>query len=641
MNMKLRMLVALVITLGVAASVMGLINPSFTPCDLVEQSDTILELEIKKVDDKGLVVVSVKKVIKGEFESKEIKIDLEASILAKAAGGKLKEFVGKGQKQALLFIGMFQAGDDDMGGGGMDEEAKGFLHIAGEVTDNNQNEWFVLDAVPDDISAWDMSKLDSKMLGTWNGSTAMLIKVVKYCMEDEGAVLPSNSGVSWDAEVRLAKLSGKVTGIVAVDLTSKDAKGKSDLFVACVDGDRILRLSGKTGQDMTGKCKLTSKSHAFAWGDFNIDGRIDLASFDGKALSLHTQQADGTFTAGVIDIGAALKGGCISLTTVDSGVKGRPALVAATKASPVVITFAADGKATAKAVVAGDFPGKVLGATSVLLAADFDSDGKADLVQMFPNGGLFYKGQGGATFAAPVKTLIAAGEDKAGASLGDYDADGLIDIFVVADDRNRLWHNVGGGKFLNMLVVSGEIFYHPKPGGIASDTGDFNNDGRQDVLIAYHVQQKPHLFFNRGWRSFGHAYMVDLDEQKLLDQAGDGQQTACFGDFNGDGALDMILVLTNGEVWCFPRKIEEGPALAVRPVLPLGGDVAGPVIVRATKDDWSYGAFVVRAGEPGPLVGMQRTGPVVLKWLTPDGKEHTKTVFAQGGPVRAELSDKK
>lgn len=640
MSMKCAMVVALSITLGFTASAVGLINPGFTPVDLVEQSDTILELQIKKVDDKGLLVASVKTILKGKFESKEIKIDLEASILSKAAGETLNKLAGRGQRKALLFVGMFEAGEDG-GGGGMGEEAKGFLHIAGEATDNNQNEWFGLDAVPDDVSAWDMGKLESKMLATWNGSTAMLVKVVKYCLKAEDAELPSNSGVSWAPEVKLAKLAGKVAGVAAVDLTSKDAKGKSDLFVACADGDRILRLSGKVGQDVTGKYKLTSKSRAFAWGDFNIDGRIDLASFDGKALSLHTQQADGTFAARAVDTGDALKAGCMSLTTVDSGDKGRPALVAATKASPVVITFAADGKATARPVVAGDFPGKALGAASVLLAADFDSDGKADLVQMFPLGGLFYKGRGGAKFAAPIRTMIAAGEGKAAASLGDFDADGLLDIFVVADDRNRLWQNVGGGKFLNMLVVSGEIFYHPKPGGVATDIGDFNNDGRQDVLIAYHVPQKPHLFFNRGWRSFGQAYMVDLDEQKLLEQAGDGQQAACFGDFNGDGALDMVLVLTGGEVWVFPRKIEDGPALAVRPVLPLGGDVAGPVVVRATKDDWSLGAFVVRAGEPGPLLGMQRTGPVVLTWLTPDGKEHTKTVLAQGGPVRAELSDNK
>ena len=66
----------------------AMINPNFTPVDLVRQSDVIITLEFKNVElakDKegrnvGWAVATVQKVLKGKFEDKEVKIDLMAGI---------------------------------------------------------------------------------------------------------------------------------------------------------------------------------------------------------------------------------------------------------------------------------------------------------------------------------------------------------------------------------------------------------------------------------------------------------------------------------------------------------------------------------------------------------------------------------
>ena len=76
----------------------------------------------------------------------------------------------------------------------------------------------------------------------------------------------------------------------AVDLAGD---GRLTLFVASNKGDRLFAFDAKaeTFKDVTATRKLRSKSSAFAWGDFNGDARLDLASYDGTTLTGHAQQA--------------------------------------------------------------------------------------------------------------------------------------------------------------------------------------------------------------------------------------------------------------------------------------------------------------------------------------------------------------
>lgn len=612
--------------------------PNRTPKEVVNQSDMILVLEFVKPDaEASELKAKVTRVVKGKFTPKEITLDLEVSELSKVADAKLKDFIGKGQKQGLLFVGKFK--DFEYMN---PEETLGFLHLAGEFTDMNQNEWFSLGAVPDRPAEWDLLKIDSQLLSCFSGGTDMLLRCVDYVLTDKNAEVPAYCDATWAPEIALGKVSGKVYAAKAIDLTGNNANGRADLFIAADSGDKLFRYADGKMADITVACKLTSKSQAFAWGDFDGNAKLDLASYDGKGLTVHSQQADGTFVVKTCDTGDALSG-LIELSTMDVGSKGRPALLATGRGYPVLLTIGEDTKVTAKPLGKGEFPEKDVGTVGHSLAADFDGDGVADIVQLGSKGGLFYKGKSPGEFAAPALTLASCGEGRSAACLGDFDADGLPDILTVAGDQNRLWQNLGGGKFINMLVASGDIFYRPRAGGTAVNSGDYNNDGRADVLIVYGVEQRPHLYFNRGFRSFEHAYSVDLDELPRLDQARQGQQAGCLADFTGDGALDMLLVLKkDGEVWLFPRQVDDKtPSSAVIAALPLGGTTAGPLNVCAWSGTRPLGAQAVRAGEPGAFYGTKQPGPVMLKWKTPDGKEHEKAVAVEKGPVRVMLDDGK
>ena len=609
----------------------AIIRPEFPPEVLYRESETVLVLELKVGAKDGKVVGEVKQILKGACEKKQLTIDLEASPLAVAAGGELKGLIARGQKQALLFTGRFE--NQEAGGGEPgDEEVKGMLHLGGPW--NGQNQWFVLSQFEPGV--WDMDKIDEYMLGCWNGSTDMLIRCINYIRSTPDAEVPVTGGVEWAGKLSFGKLETTAVDAVAVTLAGAGAKGKvamPELFLPGGGGDRLYRWDGKTLADVTAKHKLASKSLAHAWGDFDADGRIDLASWDGKALAIHSQTDDGTFAGKTVDTGAALKNGCLALATVDVGQKGRPGLVASTKASPVLLTIQADGSVQCKPLVAKEWPGKELGAPGKCLVADLDGDALADVLQVCEGASLFYKGTGPGAFAPPVLSQVAVRGGSYDACLGDFDADGLPDVFIAAGVRNSLWHNLGAGKFRNLYPVSGEISYHSKSGGISACSGDFNNDGRQDILIAYGEQQmSPHLYFNRGFCSFGQAYEADLNEQRLLPEADAGQQAGCLGDFNGDGALDMVLVLKDGALWFFPREVDDEHALVAVAALPVGGSQAGPVNVTAWRNDRPLGAQVVRAGEPGAFFGTQEAGPIVIKWTMPGAKIQKKEIIVEEGP---------
>jgi hypothetical protein len=197
-----------------------------------------------------------------------------------------------------------------------------------------------------------------------------------------------------------------------------------------------------------------------------------------------------------------------------------------------------------------------------------------------------------------------------------------------------LYQNLGGGKFGNVLSHSGSFGYISKPGGICCQTIDVNNDGRQDMFVAYSAGLAPQVFFNRGFRCFGLARKMDSQLQRLLPQAAEGQQAGCMADFTGHNAFDMFLVLANGELWLLPRRVEDA-ALGVVAALSPRSPHAGPVHVTAfDQNKRPLGAWSVTAGAPGAMFGMSEPGPLTLKWRLPGGAMQEKEVVVEGKAKR-------
>ena len=577
-----------------------------------------------------MATAAVKKVVKGRLERKEIAVDLLAGPFEQT-GKEVARMITGGTKEALLFAGKFEFDD---GGGGMpdDDERPTHMHLGGL--------WFTLSPYEKD-NIWELDREDSFWLMAWEGGTDMLLRAVEYCLSDPNAKVPAYAEVEWAGAVKVGKVEGPVFAAAAVSLSDRDG---ADLFLACEKGDRLFRWNGGTLEDVTAAAAPRSASRVFAWGDFNGDGRLDLASHDGHALRLFLRQKDGAWTPLALKADAELKDGCLGLATVDCGRTLRTALVASTKGAPrLLMPMPGGGTLVETLPAAGDALRKDLGDGGRCLVEDFDGDGRPDVLQLYATGGLFYKGTAADKYAEPVKTEAALGAGRAETCVGDWDADGLPDLFVTAEDKIRVWQNLGGGRFAEVChgkggsfaTPSGDVAYLAKPGGSAAQCADFNNDGRQDLLIAYRWEKCPGLFFNRGFRSLCKDYALDVGERKLLPlpQRGEGQQAACLGDFNGDGALDMAVVLTGGNLWVFPRKVENGNNRAVVVSLPAGAKHAGPVSVWAYAGERLLGAWSVRAGEPGTIIGLQEPGTVTLRWHAAGRKAREEQVVVKDGPL--------
>jgi hypothetical protein len=94
-----------------------------------------------------------------------------------------------------------------------------------------------------------------------------------------------------------------------------------------------------------------------------------------------------------------------------------------------------------------------------------------------------YRNNGDGTFA---NVTERAGVGETGLCLGtvwgDYDDDGYPDLYVVNDfGRNTLYHNNRDGTFEDVTVASGTLAYGA---GMSASMGDYDNDGRLDIYIA-------------------------------------------------------------------------------------------------------------------------------------------------------------
>lgn len=587
--------------------------------DLVEQPDEILLLEFTGVTPEGLAKAAIRKVFKGNLKEKELTLDLMAGTFE----GQGKEFMSRikrGVNPAMMFSGEMEVEGMDMAGGG--SVMVGFLYYGDQ---DSLSRW--ISFRKNDKSIWEFDKVEDYLFSVWAGGTDMLVKAVSYILSDPDPYIPTwyADQVAWKETIRIGKFEEKGTLIRSVDL---EGNGKPDMFVANAAGDRVIRFNGKSFDDVTEKLGLQSASAVWTWGDVNADGNLDLVSWDGKGLSIHTQKADGTFGKKAVGTAAALAGGCASLAVLDLGERGHGMVLAGTRGMPMVLTVAAAG-VKAELLAPAASPAKDLGPGGICLAADFDGDGILDVVQLFERGGYFYRGTGKGRFAAPVETAAATGPGRNAVCLGDFDGDGLPDILGTAEDKCRVWQNEGAGKFTDLLQLSGEIVYVSKPGGVDVAVGDVNNDGRQDVFLAY-AGIPTQGFLNQGFRSLIQAADLDVDRQ-MVPGSKAGQQSACLADFNGDGTLDLALALKDGTTWLVTREPGRR-TLGVTVALPPGEN--GPLKVVATTATRRLGAWMVHAGDPGVLIGARKAGPLSIEWTFPDGRKQKKDVIINDLPLR-------
>lgn len=133
----------------------------------------------------------------------------------------------------------------------------------------------------------------------------------------------------------------------------------------------------------------------------------------------------------------------------------------------------------------------------------------------------------------------------AGAGAGDFNNDGLVDLFFSSNQgQNKLYLNKGGLKFEDVTTAA-KI---PQDGGWSTGVSvvDINNDGLLDIYVCrvgnYDILQGRNQFLIcKGIDKNGVPFYEDEAKQMGLDFSGFSTQAA-FLDYDGDGDLDMYLM---------------------------------------------------------------------------------------------------
>ncbi|MBC8366937.1 VCBS repeat-containing protein [bacterium] len=163
---------------------------------------------------------------------------------------------------------------------------------------------------------------------------------------------------------------------------------------------------------------------------------------------------------------------------------------------------------------------------------DYDGDGMVDiyLANKYEDNCLFQNLGGGSFEDMAADPLNAVGDCQASA-WADMDNDGDLDIFLTrtSGETNLLFRNDGGGfTDLSTALLGGSSY----SSGMA--WGDYDNDGLVDLYVA-NVYAADRLFHNEGDGIFSEATAAPMGD------AGYGR-SANWTDYDEDGDLDLYLV---------------------------------------------------------------------------------------------------
>jgi hypothetical protein len=175
-------------------------------------------------------------------------------------------------------------------------------------------------------------------------------------------------------------------------------------------------------------------------------------------------------------------------------------------------------------------------------AAFGDYDGDSDLDIFVVNLGQANvlhenNGQGAFEDVAPTLGLDDPG-DGVGCIFADFDNDGHLDLFVTnRPGANRLYHNQGDGTFEEVGSTAGVA--DPSQSGEGAVFGDYDRDGLVDLYVLNYGGQ------NRLYRNLGDETFEDVATTAGVANADDGEG-GTFADYDNDGDLDLFVCNANG-----------------------------------------------------------------------------------------------
>jgi len=298
-------------------------------------------------------------------------------------------------------------------------------------------------------------------------------------------------------------------------------------------------------------------SAGLCWGDYNNDGLIDLfiTNWNNQHNSLYKNEGNGILTRITEGVIVNDRGFSSGPTWADYDNDGFLDLFVANQQNQNNFLYHNNGDGTFQKIIEGDIVSDY-GDSYSSAWADYNLDGYLDLyvANSSSQGNFLYKNNGDGTFKRIKNGEIV--KDKAnsfGSSWGDYNNDGYPDLFVANKGgiNNTLYKNNKDGTF--QKITESKIV---NDGGNSNGAswGDYNNDGYLDLYVTngafFFTGENNFLYKNNGDGTFSkiESTIPTSDNAKSM--------SANWADFDNDGDLDLfvtnyvhddLLYLNNGD----------------------------------------------------------------------------------------------
>jgi hypothetical protein len=372
-------------------------------------------------------------------------------------------------------------------------------------------------------------------VGDFNGDNLSDIAVGSAGGNNAVAILLSNGAGGFTTASPVAA-GGRV---YTITLGKFNGDNVLDLALGMENQSAVFVGDGSGG--FTAASPLPNGFTARATGDLNGDGKADLVGANNFTFGISVLLGDGA--------------GNFSAPTIFPGVASGEVVVGDFNGDGKSDVAALDGSAGNVLILPGDGTGQLGAATGYgvgnsptgLVSADFNADGKLDLVVASRQGALTVLfGIAGGDFAGALNFKVGSRPDEI--AIADFNGDGKTDLAVVntnplAGGQGDLNSSIsillgdGAGRMVSAPVIQ----FQPGLTFLKSlVTADFNNDGKADLAVAADgtLKQGVNVMLGNGDGTFAAPINTSISSY------GSNPHRLQSADVNRDGVADLVVLFS-------------------------------------------------------------------------------------------------